>query len=249
MAEHDCARCVYPILDTAYACHECGKYVAKRLREQAENYAEMHLQIARQSRYGDKVRLSGSEPPLPFSVEASIDHGSVVNTITTWARHISEQRGEQPPSVGRNLMLWLADQTDWLRYRQEAGEALDELDYATRIVERCIDAPAQHWYAGRCQNDDCGADLYGRTGAKVVRCRQCGADYDAEQTKTWLLRQADDVLGTASEVARFVSSMRGDLVTSAQIRGMAFRGRIAAHGKDRLERPTYRVGDVIGALS
>lgn len=247
----DCVLCDYPIMDTAYACHECGRRVSRRLTDSAELYAELAIQIARLSRYGDKVRLSGAEPPIPFNVGASIDHGSIVNTITTWARHIAEQRGEIPPSPGRNLMLWLADpkQMDWLRYRQEAGEALDELDYAARLVERAIDTPQAHWFAGRCLADGCQSELYGRTGAASVRCRQCGSEHDADALRASLLVKARDVLGTASEIARFVSSMRGELVTSSMVRGLAFRGRVVAHGKDRLERPTYRVGDVLGVLS
>lgn len=249
MSENLCALCDHPILDAAYVCKHCAERVQRRLSESAELFAELYLQVARQSRYGDRVRLSGAEPPLPFSVSASIDHGSIVNTITTWARHIAEQRGEPPPSAGRNLMRWLARQVDWLRYRQEAGEALDELDYAARLVERAIDAPTQHWYAGRCFEDGCEADLYARPDAMIVRCRECGTEHDADQRKAWLLDQAHDVLGTATEISRFVSSMRGELVTSAQVRGLAHRGRIAARGADRSTQPTYRVGDVVAVLS
>lgn len=246
----DCALCERPILDTALACVECGQRTAKRLTQQAPNFAEMTIAITRQARFGDPARLSSAEPPLPFDVDAAIEATSVTNTLRTWATHIAQHRGTQPPNTGQNLMLWLAapSQINWLRYRSEAAQALDELDYAAGLVERCIDAPAQHTYAGPCWHNGCQGELYGRAGAAFVTCRDCGTSHDSADRRAWLLGEANDVLGTATEIARFVSAMRGDMVTAAQVRGYAHRGRIISRGVDRDGRATYRVGDVLDTL-
>lgn len=244
-----CALCDYEILDTAYCCKRCGDRTAKNLLAGGELYVEMAVAVARQVRFGDPVGRGRSEQPLSFDWDKSVDRSSVDNTVTTWARHIVEQTGAWCPANVGELMRWLADakQIDWLRYREEAAEALDELDYAARLVVRCVDSPSERWYAGPCNAGDCTEDLYGRANATVLKCKECHAEYDADARRDWLLKQADDVLATAAEVARFASAMRGESVTAASIRGLAFRGRIEAKGK-RKDDPTYRVGDVLMAI-
>lgn len=244
----DCLLCERPILDTAYVDVVCANQTARALETAAELYPELAIAIARLARFGEPTRFSAAEQPLPFNQSASIDYSSVVNTVTTWARHIVDVRGILAPSPGPLLLRWLAEQTGWLRYRQEGGEALDELGYAARLVVRAVDAPAVHWFAGRCLFEGCQSELYARTGAETIRCRECGFDHVADDRRRWLLQEAQDVLGTATEIARFVSSMRGDMVTAAMVRGYAHRGRFVAHGVDRDGRPTYRVGDVLVVL-
>jgi hypothetical protein len=245
-----CSICDYEILDTAYACKRCGERTSKHLLEGGELYIEMDVAIARLVRFGDPMGRGGSEAPLPFDWDKSVDRSTVDNVVTTWARHIVAETGAWCPANVGELMRWLADpkQVDWLRYRPEAAEALDELDYAGRLVVRCIDAPSQRWYAGPCTHDGCQEELYGRANASTLRCKECGTEHDAQARRDWLLKQAEDSLGTATEIARLATSMREELVTASQIRGLAHRGRIQAHGKDRLDRPTYRVGDVLIAI-
>jgi hypothetical protein len=246
-----CVLCDYPIIDTAYACKADGDRVAKHLLEGGELYNELEIAITRQDRFGDRIRSGTSEAPLLFNASASENRSVIDNTIITWSRHITEQTGRTLPKHVGECMRWLAkeEQIRWLRYRAEVAEAFDELDYAAQLVIRTIDAPASRWYAGPCGCDGCEADLYGRAGAKTLHCRDCGAQAHADDRRQWLLRQADNTLGTAAELARFVTAMRSELVTSAQVRGLAHRGRITAHGTDRLGRPTYRVGDVLAVLA
>lgn len=245
-----CALCDYEILDTAYCCKVCGDRTAKNLLAGGELYMEMAVAIARQVRFGDPMGRGRSEQPLSFDWDKSVDRSTVDNTITTWVRHIVAETGAWTPSNVGELMRWLADpkQIDWLRYRPEAAEALDELDYAGRLVVRSIDAPSERWYAGPCMTGSCAEDLYGRPSAAVLRCKECGTEHDAEARRDWLLNQAEDMLFNAADIARFASSVRREKVTSSQIRGLAHRGRIAAKGFDRNQKPTYRVGDVLIAI-
>jgi hypothetical protein len=245
-----CASCDFDILDTAYCCTRCADGLSKRLLLGGELYIEMAVAIARQVKFGDPIGRGRSEMPLPFDWDKSVDRSAVDNVVTTWARHITAETGAETPRTIGEVMRWLADphQINWLRYRQEAAEAFDELDYAARLVIRCVDSPSQRWYAGPCTTDGCTEDLYGRPNATTLRCRECRTEHDAQARRDWLLKQADDVLGTATEVARFASAMRGESVTAASIRGLAFRGRIEAKGVDRKNDPTYRVGDVLIAI-
>lgn len=244
---NDCTVCGRAILDTAYIDAICAERTAKRLREAGELYAEIAIAVARQVRFGDRVPLRGGDRPIPVNLDASADGAAVVNTWTTWARHIEEQSGRTAPADPVRLAHWLADQVNWLRYRPEGAEALDELEDAAALVIRIVDAPAPRAYLGRCGHDGCTGDLYAPAG-RVARCRDCGTEHDPDLRRQWLMREAAEQTGTAADMARYASALIGDMVTSASVRGLAFRGSITAIGADARQRPVYRVGDVLAAM-
>ena len=66
-----CVLCDYLILDTAYACAQCGEKVAKHLLEGGELYNELEIAVTRQDRFGDPMRTGSSEAPLLFNATAS----------------------------------------------------------------------------------------------------------------------------------------------------------------------------------
>lgn len=245
-----CEMCERPNLDTAFVCHACAQTHARLLHTQATNYEELDTQLARLARYDNQPqhRNGITEYPLPYDPNTAHNTATINNTLTAWSIHISWHRGLEPPRAGRHLLVWLGGQCDWLRYRTEGGQALDELGYAARLIEYTVDRPTPRWFAGRCDIDGCPEELYPRAGADTVTCPACGYIHSTAVLRDSLLRRADNVLGTATEIARFVSTMRGELVTSAQVRGLAHRGRIIPHGQDRLARPTYRVGDVLAVI-
>lgn len=250
MTTASCELCTEPIIGTAYVCPRCTRPIARRILTAAELYSEMTLVKARQVRYGEAPRLGNGEPAIPVNWDTVIDQGTVHNTMTTWAAHIAGIRGAKLPGNMSELIRWIGspDQITWIRHRPDAEQILDELDYAARIVIRAVDAPREHWYAGPCNEDACTADLYARPDAETIRCHECGVVHDAGDRREWLLDQAEDHLGTATEIARLATAMRTVPVTAAQIRGLAHRGRITPHGVDRLQRATYRVGDVLDAV-
>lgn len=243
----DCQMCEYPILDTAYVCTRCADRVRTRLHEAGDLWPETTVAIARLTRFGDRVRLPGGEHPIPVDLDASRDAASVVNVVTTWSRHVWEEAGRVPPTFPAHLLYWLGHQLEWLRYRPEAGEALDELEDAAALVARIVDSPTAHVYLGPCGDGGCTGELYAPRG-RPARCRECDAVHDPDKRRAWLLGAAVDVNGSAADMARWVSALRGDLVSASVVRGLAHRGRIAAVGVDRFGRPTYRVGDVLEVL-
>lgn len=140
------------------------------------------------------------------------------------------------------LAGWLRGQLDWLRHRQEAGEAYDELGDACRLIVRVVDRPAERWYAGVCGAEGCDLDLYPVAGASTIRCR-CGVAHDLDERKAWLLEQAEDVLAGASWCAYTLTRL-GLTVKAETIRKWAERARLASHGYDAAGRPVYRLGTV-----
>ncbi|HEY6107633.1 MAG TPA: hypothetical protein VIV56_01900 [Gemmatimonadales bacterium] len=252
----DCVRCSLPVADTGYACHACATRLSIALLRAALLVGELDTTIARLDHIGEGGE-SSAETPLPFDWDASDAAWAIHNTLTTWARHVSEQRGILITGT-RTIAVaaWLARHTAWLRVRPEAQEAFDELHSAARLLWRTVDTHVERWYAGKCglevpdewsQPAECEGDLYVFPGAEWVTCPECGASFSAEDRKAELLDQVRDHLTNAETIARALSTW-GWQVTSAQVRGYAFRGRLLPHAKDERDRPLYRIGDVIDLL-
>lgn len=241
MTQPTCERCARPMPDTAYCCGICADQLARELTAAADLMPELITTVARLDRIGQEGRGSG-ENPLPVNLEAAEAEAAITNTFTTWARHVSGERGKD---IDSDPARWLAGHLGWLRYRQEATEAFDELTYACRLLRRTIDLPVPRWYAGPCA---CGTDLYAASQATTVRCRDCNTAYDARDRKAWLLEQARDVLAHAGWIASAASAL-GEPVTADMIYGYVRRGRLLRHGQDGLRRPLYRVGDVLDVLA
>lgn len=156
------------------------------------------------------------------------------------------------PGVAR-AAVFLLTQLEWIRHRPEAADAVEELSAAAVVLRLCVDAPPVLQYAGPCWNDDpidgqCETELYAVEGRATVRCPGCDAVHDMGLRRAWLLEQSPDVLLNAATMAAALSSL-DQPVTASMIRNYADRGRIVAHGRDRDDRPTYRVGDVLDVLA
>lgn len=255
MSQPTCERCARPMADTAYVCPACAAGLRRALGEVASVAGEHAAAIYRQARLGDGGPGGGEQ--LPYSPEAAEQTWVAVNTLTTWARHIAEERGlALRPAPGTHPMAWLVGwivgQLDWLRHRPEAAEAWDELHDACRVAVAAVDRPAARWYAGRCwtvgeDGRKCEQDLYVRTGAETVRCTTCRSEHDLVARKNWLIHHAWETLATADEIARVLAAC-GYEVTPSMVRGYAYRNRLTARGADGRGRATYRLGDVAELL-
>lgn len=257
----NCVLCGRRDAGVAYACSACARPVQIALEGLARLAPELDVTISRQGRTGDGGR-GGDDEPLPVNLGASMDAWAVVNTVSTWARHVETMRGHGYGRLGGErdhqalaaVAAWLATQVEWLRHQPEAEQALDELADACAVAVRIVDRRAPRWYAGPCrvpllvdgQPVVCPQDLYAHPGATTVRCGACGAQHDAAARRDWLLDAARDTLAHAEMVGRALAALGLD-VDPARVRVWAARGHIVAHGHEqagRRTRPLYRVGDV-----
>lgn len=170
----------------------------------------------------------------------------------------------RPHPVGA-AARWLAGQVDWIRRTEDAQDAFAELVDAVDEVRRLIENPADRWYAGPCwapvAGGRCSTDLYAWPGATSVRCPDCGTRHETAARMAWLLDEARDQTGTATQLATAAVRL-GRQVTAGQLRALAQRGRLApalvlldvgVEGppeaeRDEWGRPHYRLGDVLDLL-
>jgi hypothetical protein len=271
---HDCA-CSRPIHDTATVCPHCGYLLDAALAEVVAYRGlayDLDVALAKQARLGSSSTAAPApvEPqakgagtlkpsPLPYHAGASNASTRLRTALSVWANVIAKETDAfAPPAKNEILTLaeiatWLRPRVGWLRYHEAGQEAVDGICDAVSAAWRVVDRPRERLYAGPC---DCGADLYARLDAEYVTCRAEAHEdgplaWPVEERRRWLLRSAEDVLATTTEISRALTRY-AQPVTPSAIRGYVARKRLFVKG-ERMENgravPLYRLGDVLAIVA
>jgi len=281
MTEAICPRCGRPIHDTAYVDQACRRDLARALTDVAAVAGDITLTVAKLAKV---MRSGGQADPdeawqdptttypaslrwllaegagalyptaLPVDLHAAHRHDAAANTMTTWARHVLEERGEVIPSGHehplRALAHYLTASLDWLAHRPEAEEAYDDLEQACRAIVDVIDRHEPGELVGLCP---CETFLYARTGAESTKCRRCNTSYAVTASREQMHQDLRDRPVTASEAARLAVYL--DVIPDAgRLRKLIWdwcdRGHIEAVAPDPRYKgpPRYLLGHVLDRL-
>lgn len=241
-------RCGRPLRDNAACCDHCVWTLEKALGDVAALDEELEVTITRQRGIPTEGGSASRETSLPWHEKASDARRNLKALLVSWTRLCAEERltarrlpDDNLASIARWL-LWVLPALG----RHDAGpDAVDEITDAVAECRRVIDKAPERWYAGPC---DCGADLYAKRRTGIVACRECEVQYDVEERRDWLLGEAEDRLANAATIARAVSWLGAEPLTSATVRKWAQRGRLLAKGHDG-RGPLYRIGDAIDLMA
>ena len=259
MTAPTCTACnLRPTPDQAYLCGTCTLELRTDLATLHDTAEDLDITLANGNRFSTEAgpAARGSEK-LPYNANASSIAADARNTLQSWADEVAHERGYYRPLDTINaLSHFLAENVDWLRHRDNAPQALDEIQAAARRVLRVIDRPVERWFAGPCwaaiRTTEgtaalCTEELYARVNADTVTCPNCHAEHGVAARRAWLLEQAEDHLVHAALAATALTAL-GARVPVGTIYSWVHRGRLTAHGVDRHRRPTYRLGDVLDVL-
>lgn len=263
MTQPTCDLCSRPLPDQAYVCSTDRDRVREDLDRIIDLAGEVETTVAKLVSFGDQVGPGSGERPLPFDPKAAERAEALKGELATWAKRVSEERGVEIPRPAGELgavvaARFLAENLEWLRHRQEAAVAFGSLRTVARQLEGLVGRPPELRYRGPCwaelgELDEAGDPLrcqeilYARPDSDIVKCRFCGAEYDANERREWLLSEARSTLAHAALISSALTAL--DLpVAVGTIYSWASRGRLVDHGKDGLGRPLYRVGDAIDLL-
>ncbi|AYF29296.1 hypothetical protein CSH63_17855 [Micromonospora tulbaghiae] len=243
-----CTVCARDQADTAYACQPCTDKAYRDLTTIA-GLADAARDAAHGLvRYGPGTRRTDIDAPIPGNLAASTTLNEITTTLTTWTRHIADERGLGQPSGPDPLATaarWLATHLGWLRHQPYAAEAYDEIRDARRRTVRLADRPPTLALVGVCE---CGAWIYGRAGAAVVACRDCDRRWNVTQSRDTLRRAMDDKQLTAAQIATLAARAGHD---RTRVRNLitvwARRGQLSVRGHAD-GTPTYRLGDALARL-
>ena len=279
---HECI-CGRPLSGDSI-CTNCFKTLEVALGNIAAYWADLDTVKGRQTRYGGAGGRSGTEKALPVDLrfldatgDGTVLQEATKNTIATWTRHILTERptfeGPAHPaclhvSCSRTrrsrvpadnvpaCCVYLLGQADWIRTQHWAGEIHDEITDVEAQLRRMVDRPADSWYAGPCS--DCGKVLYCKVGAPEAVCKDCNLTYPVQDRRAYLLKEAEELLVPAAVLARAVSWLGEDPLTSDKVRLWRHRGHLDVReytippgqiGPVCDQRPAYRLGDAIDLLA
>lgn len=148
------------------------------------------------------------------------------------------------------LLATAAGQAQLLRSQALASEPWApqlrvELHRAIDAADAAIDLPPEMELAGRCT---CGMAVYAQVGSTATVCRWCSLRWQVRQLRAQMLEAKGSATAPAATLARLLRDpITGDpLVTSAQIRGWAYRGALDVAETNRAGQPCYRIADVLG---
>ena len=247
---HNCETCARPISDGATFCVNCGHQLDNAIADISAYHGlayDLDITTTRQARIGSREGARSTETPVAYDQRASETSTHLRVVLASWARLIAEETGDTLPADDlARIAAWLRPRVGWLRHHPAGAEAHNEILDAVRDARRVVDRPAERLYAGPC---DCGEDLYARTQAIYVECRnpECQTVWNVDERRVWLLRSAEDLLLTATEISRAIGTF-----TPSAVRGYAARRRLVQHG-ERVENgklyPLYRLGDALDILA
>lgn len=186
--------CNLPVGD-GYVCQRCSRKLEIALGDVGALWEQLDIVLTRQARYSD-AQGRGGDKGLPFNPEASEIGWVLRNTLATWCRLIAEERRwDLPEDEPTKIARWLLHHMTWLR-NQEAGHlAIEEITSAVNQVRRAVDRPPERLYAGPCK--ECEADLYGKAGSIVLKCKACGLENFVSERLEWMWSQVTGSYVTA----------------------------------------------------
>ncbi|WUI02091.1 DUF1922 domain-containing protein [Spirillospora sp. NBC_00431] len=250
-----CVGCDRPAPGDQTICGACEAELSRALDAVPEVARDLDVTLSRQT-----SRTGGgwtSVVPLPFDARASEVGWVLRSALAGWVRQLQETQAEDWPADTPQAMAgWLSARLERLVRHPAAEEAHGEIVTAVAAAQRAVDLFPDRWYAGVCAapldgGGRCQRDLYAKPKAATVTCPECGHRWDVPERRTWLLGMAEDVLATATEIARAVTTL-GQPVTPEAIRGYVHRKQLVAHGSRLVgtrETPVYRLGDVLDILA
>lgn len=156
-------------------------------------------------------------------------------------------------AVRDTLLIRAATCTDINAVRRDpdAATIVTGIGKAVKAAYRTIDRLQERHYLGQCMYEEdgatCHAEVWAKQGAHQVTCTQCGITHEVHERRAWLLLQAEDLICTPREAARYVGEVGGIEVGHQRIRNYIDRKRIPVRpSPDGVKR--FRLGDLLELL-
>ncbi|RJO69788.1 hypothetical protein D5S18_28215 [Nocardia panacis] len=187
---------------------------------------------------GDGSPGSGHDRPLILNDRASEQRRSLLRTLRHAAAPVPYAPRPLRPGAAALAILDQLPHTSrghgaefWIR------SILREITKAWGVV----DAPASLAFSGYCF--DCGAPVSAPGHLRAVSCRACGGEHQAAEHRAWMWQEAQQVSGTAAELARLLPHFDNSPVKAATIRKWHERGKLSGCIEKR--GTVFRLGDVL----
>ena len=210
--------------------------------------------------YGERTSSGSKTAPAPVNVDAVSAkyalHTWLVKTCAlvgepfTTRPHQERASPRTPQSLSSHLLthMTLIVANGW------AATFHTQLAPLMRDCNQAANTTAGREFAGTCQTEHCGTELWTTTGNDTTRCKTCGTEYTAiqnwrTQARDYARNQEHDILGYPSTLSQRLSAIHGETITPEHIRLLASKGLLVRAnpetGSDGKKlRAMYKLGDV-----
>jgi hypothetical protein len=178
-----CVICTRPTPD-GYADVACAVDRPRQLLAEIQDMLPAALDVAhRQARHGTGGGASGKPgSALPLNLGATARLDGVRAALTTWARHVAEERGVTAPTGPQDPIhvaaRWMAAHCEWMRHRAEVDEWIRDVEACARIVRGIARGPADRVYLGPCGAEVVDTDPPDDVFADCLNPGRCVASWD-----------------------------------------------------------------------
>jgi hypothetical protein len=232
----------------------------RELGDVASIVADLDITLSRQAKIGSagKSGKGWAREKLPIHIGAIEAADVLANTLTTWARDVTEGEGwvwVATKSPAQQSAAALLMHIPAIRRQPAVVELVDEITDAIRQARHAVDRPADRVYFGACYSETpdedgrlitCVEEIWASPAATEVTCRVCATEWEIAERRAWLLQRAKDMLVTVPQASEYIGEIGHIKVTQASIRGYLQRKRFAYRAP--VEAKRFRLGDLLTVL-
>ena len=248
---------------SAWLCGSCADRFEGRLAEVAGVVGQVEALVPRMTltaTYGDRSPgVKAQHAPAPVAIDAlsallELRH-FLLNTALRVATPTNPITGRGSGELGE----FLARNIRTVASLSNAYDLATQLDKLVCQCERAGRLLEHKQFAGTCQTDGCGTDLYTGQGSNHARCGTCGAEYEAVQewrdgAKEYARAQDDNTVGYPDALSQRLNRVHGIDIGADYIRKLASLGTLKRANPERGPdgkklRAMYRLGDIKAILN
>lgn len=216
------------------------------------------LTMAEPAPAGQSLDGGSSRDRLPINPRLTDAKADLHNTLTSWARMVSE---EKPTTIDchddpLSISAWLYGHADWLTTHPAVDDLHHEITTRTTEILHCVDRGDDRIFLGV----HAGEEIYATKGQKTVTLPS-GEVRTVSEIRDWMKHDIQNEVRPPSEVAAILRTLHGIDVTADKIRKTyendekrrkdGKMGRRAGLHFIRYEgrQKVFRVGDVAARLT
>jgi len=251
-------KCGNVTTDGIWLCNTCSDVFEVRLGQVAGVVAEVVELVPRltlTATYGE--RMGGSRAlhaPAPVSVDAVSALDELQRFLLHTALRIASLTNPLHGRGSGDVADYLAGNMRRLKTLSNVHDLMTRHDKLLRACEHAARLLEHKQFAGTCQTQNCGTDLFTDQGSNHARCRTCGAEYEAIQewrngAKAYAQQQDNEMVGYPDALSQRLNKVHGIDIGADYIRVLASRGILTRANPERGTdgkklRAMYRLGDI-----
>lgn len=256
-------RCGAVTADGIWLCSSCVEVFEYRLAEVDTVLTELRPLVPRLTLTATYGQRTGGGAALHAPAPVNVGAVSAIDALHRWlmstALKLAETTGERLTGRSPDLLAsYLISNMPRIVALSWAPDLHKVLDGLLRDCESAARMLTQKEYAGACQTNGCGTQLFTEQGSNRARCDTCGAEYEAIQewrngAKAYARAQDDNTIGYPQALSQRLNRVHGIDIGADYIRVLADRGLLTRANPERGAdgkklRAMYRLGDIKNIL-